>query len=77
MIARPVPTRRMPKAQRRRRRYAEGLEQAVARASRPRPVAGEGLATVKRLLTDGAGPLYYGPSGELRRAAQAALDALR
>ena len=47
------------------------------RLRQPRPVTGEGLAAVRRLLTDGAGPLYYGPPGELRRVAQATLAALR
>jgi hypothetical protein len=99
---------RMSKPQRRRRRYAEGLERAVEcgrrpwafsaavpvspeasgeargplldlaeRLRQPRPVAVDGLERVGRLLTDGAGPLYYGRPGELRAAARAALDALR
>jgi hypothetical protein len=46
------------------------------RLRQPRPVAPAGLARVRTLLTDGAGPLYCGPPGELHVAARNALDAL-
>jgi hypothetical protein len=91
-----------------RRRYADGLENAVERGRdvrtsftaavpvsheasgpardalldvaerlrQPRPVCPEGVARVRRLLTDGGGPLYYGAPGELRAAAILALSAL-
>jgi hypothetical protein len=42
----------------------------------PRPVHPEGVAQVRRLLTDGAGPLYYGYPGDLRAATLLALLAL-
>lgn len=99
---------RLPREIRLRRRYAEGLEQAVERAGRggspfsaavpvsreaggaaraalldlaerlrqPRPVTGYGLLQVRRLLTDGAGPLYTGAPGQLQLQALAALVAL-
>jgi hypothetical protein len=46
------------------------------RLRQPRPVRPEGLALVRRLLTDGGGPLFYGAPGDLRTAAAAALEAL-
>jgi hypothetical protein len=46
------------------------------RLRRPGAVRAEGLELVRRLLTDGAGPLYYGPPGALCEAALAALRAL-
>jgi hypothetical protein len=46
------------------------------RLRQPRPVRAEGLALVGRLLSDGGGPLFYGPPGALRRAAVVALQAL-
>jgi hypothetical protein len=42
----------------------------------PRPVRSEGVERVRRLLCDGAGPLYYGAPGDLRVAAWFALAAL-
>jgi hypothetical protein len=46
------------------------------RLRQPRSVSSDGLALVRRLLCDGAGPLYYAGPGELRRAAVTALQAL-
>jgi hypothetical protein len=46
------------------------------RLRQPRSVHHDGLALVRRLLCDGAGPLYYGAPGELRQAAITALQAL-
>ncbi|WCB93326.1 hypothetical protein DSM104299_02039 [Baekduia alba] len=66
---------RLPREVRLRRRYAEGLEHAGCACS-PRAVSGYGLLPVRRLLTDGAGPLYEGVPGQLQRQALAALVAL-
>jgi hypothetical protein len=46
------------------------------RLRQPRPVRSEGLAMVRSLLCDGAGPLYCGEPGELSKAALIALQAL-
>jgi hypothetical protein len=46
------------------------------RLRQPRPVQSEGIALVRSLLCDGAGPLYCGEPGELSRAALIALQAL-
>jgi hypothetical protein len=46
------------------------------RLRQPRPVRPEGVAQVRRLLTDGAGPMYYGHPGDLRTTAMLILLAL-
>ena len=46
------------------------------RLRQPRPVRPEGLTQVRRLLTDGAGPLYYGHPGDLRGRSMLILLAL-
>jgi hypothetical protein len=46
------------------------------RLRRPRPVSDEGVAQVRRLLTDGAGPMYYARPGDLRATAMLILLAL-
>jgi hypothetical protein len=53
------------------------LLDVAERLRQPRPVRPEGVDEVGRLLTDGAGPLYYrGLPGDLRAAAMLALLAL-
>lgn len=59
-------------------RYAtDALVTLVEGLLSPSPVSACGVARVKILLTDGAGPLYYpGSLNELRCAVQAAVDGL-
>jgi hypothetical protein len=52
------------------------LLDVAERLRQPRPVRPEGLTAVRRLLTDGAGPLYYGRPGDLRVTAMLILAAL-
>jgi len=52
------------------------LLDVAERLRQPRPVRPEGLALVRALLCDGAGPLYYGEPGDLRAAARTVLLAL-
>jgi hypothetical protein len=54
----------------------DALLDLAERLRGPRGVHPDGLALVRRLLCDGAGPLYYGGPGELRHAAITALQAL-
>jgi hypothetical protein len=54
----------------------DALLDLAERLRQPRPVRPEGVARVRRLLTDGGGPLYDGSPGELRAAAMLALSAL-
>jgi hypothetical protein len=56
---------------------AEELHALAHRLSAPGPVSAGGVARVRLLLTDGAGPLYFhGASDGLRTVASSALDSL-
>jgi hypothetical protein len=56
---------------------AEELDALAHRLVAPGPVAADGVARVRLLLTDGCGPLYFhGASEGLRTVVAAALDSL-
>jgi hypothetical protein len=52
------------------------LEQLARRLRAPRPVRARGVALTRRLLTDGAGPLYAGGDASVAQAARRALHHL-
>jgi hypothetical protein len=59
------------------RATAHLFRELVDRLSGAGPLSVEGIAMVRNLLTDGAGPIYHpGPAGELRGALDRALAAL-
>ena len=56
---------------------ADVLGHLVERLRSPCPVSARGMAMVKILLTDGAGPLYYpARNGDLATSAESAINAL-
>jgi hypothetical protein len=56
---------------------AEELDQLATRLTRPGLLASRGLASVRLLLSDGCGPLYFrGATEELHVAVSRALEAL-
>lgn len=56
---------------------AEGLiDEITLRLDSPRPVRGRGMARLRRILSDGYGPLYHGGRGDLAGRLGAALAAL-
>jgi hypothetical protein len=54
----------------------EVIDAITLRLHSPRPVAAMGMARLRRLLTDGGGPMYAGGRGDLGGRLRAALAAL-
>lgn len=75
LSARGGPTSPSPSFYRRVQSVADDLRDVVRCLRAGGPVSAQGVARVRVLLTDGAGPLHYG-GGDLRRAVQAAVLAL-
>jgi hypothetical protein len=69
-------TARAPVTRRTALAAAEELDALARRLVAPEPVDVRGVAQVGRLLSDVASPLYSGPAGALRGAAQRALASL-
>jgi len=76
-LGRPASSARLPLAQPAVTAAAGDIDHIAARLRGPRPVRAGGVARVRLLLADGAGPLYrMGRRGDLAAALRSALAAL-